>query len=164
MSLPGWQGTVVPLPSGWRNCLWLPFWRDSLNPILTRIAITSAGLSTARDPMLRPRPRSACQQIQPPVPAHHLPRAAPRPLSDYGSTHPRFLLGNERRAFPECSRQRAPYLDTSRLRRYMFSNYASFFLHVYPDKNRFAAIKCMITSEMSRSKEFLTLLNFCLDQ
>lgn len=27
MSLPEWQGTVVPLPSGWRNCLWLPFWR-----------------------------------------------------------------------------------------------------------------------------------------
>ena len=134
MSLPGWQGTVVALPSGWRNCLWPPFWRDSVNPSLPRIVITSKGLSIARDPMLRPQPRTACRQTQPPVPAPHLPRAIPRPLSDYGSIRPRFLLGNGRRAFLECSRRRDLWLDISRLWRCMFSNYSSFFRYVRPDK------------------------------
>jgi hypothetical protein len=32
ISRPAWNGTVVPRPSEWRNCLWDPFCRTSPNP------------------------------------------------------------------------------------------------------------------------------------
>jgi hypothetical protein len=45
------DGTVVPLSSGWRNCLWDPRCLISLNPSRSRMAITSRGFRTV--PMLR---------------------------------------------------------------------------------------------------------------
>ena len=44
-------GTVVPLPSAWRNCLCEPHWRTSANPNLSKIEITSRGLRTGRCPI-----------------------------------------------------------------------------------------------------------------
>ena len=72
MSLHGWQGTVVPLPSGWRNCSWLPFWRASIKPRRSRMVITSNGFNTARDPIVKPRQRSGFRQIPSPAPARLL--------------------------------------------------------------------------------------------
>ena len=44
MSRPGWKGTVVPRPSGWRYCRCDPRWRTSTKPRRSRIATTSRGL------------------------------------------------------------------------------------------------------------------------
>ncbi len=53
ISCPWWKGTVVPRPSGWRNCLWELRCRTSLNPSFSGRAMTSQGLRTGSFAMVR---------------------------------------------------------------------------------------------------------------
>jgi hypothetical protein len=48
MSRPEWKGTVVPLPSEWRNWRCAPRWRTSTKPRCSSARTTSRGLRTGR--------------------------------------------------------------------------------------------------------------------
>jgi hypothetical protein len=63
MSRPGWKGTVVTRPSGWRNCLCEPRCRTSAKPSRSSSATTSRGLRTGAFATVRQPERSECRRI-----------------------------------------------------------------------------------------------------
>lgn len=76
ISCPLWNGTVVPRPSGWRNCLWAPRWRTSTNPIASRRDTTSRGFSTGSFATVRVSVRPGFQRTRLRGWVHHLPEAS----------------------------------------------------------------------------------------